>query len=528
MLIFISQFTQAQTTELQRCGTKDVAQIEQDDPAHAEQLRIIEKRTQHFIQNKSTDKSASAVVTIPVVFHVIHTGTTSTTNNIPDVYLLAQLDQLNDDFRRMNSDADGTWSQAADTEIQFCLAETAPDDSSTTGINRYETTTGTWTVTNFDNIAKPQTIWDRDSYLNIWTVPNPTTSTGELLGYAQFPGGSADTDGIVIRTSSTGSLATPNPSGGSNGVGRTCTHEVGHWLNLRHIWGDGNCSFDDLVSDTPTSDEENYGCATGHVSCGSVDMVQNYMDYSNDACMNLFTQGQKDRMMALFQSGGARASLLSSEGCGESAPPTCEDGFQNGDETGIDCGGASCPACPPCADVAITINLDNYPEETSWAITNDAGAVVASGGTYGNQPDGSTVVETACLTDGCYDFVIYDSYGDGICCDYGIGSYNVADPDGNTVASGAAFGFSESTDFCISVAAWQTCDPVIDLGTEILSTGTIHAQNEVISAGTIPASTNVSLKAGQCIRLDSGFNTDVNADVEVEIEDCIVPTSAPE
>ena len=526
MLIFMSQFANAQdTTELENrnCGTKNLAQIEQDDPKHAEKLRIIEERTQHFIQHKTDEKSVSAVVTIPTVFHVIHTGTTSTTNNIPDVYLLAQLEQLNDDFRRTNSDADDTWSQAADTEIQFCLAETAPDGNSTTGINRYQYSTGTWTTSNTDNTIKPATIWDRDSYLNIWVIPNPTRNDGAgLLGYAQFPGGPANTDGIVIRTSSAGSIATPNPSGGSFDAGRTGTHEVGHWLNLRHIWGDGGCSVDDFVSDTPVSDASNFGCAVGHVSCSTVDMVQNYMDYSDDACMNLFTQGQKVRMMALFQPGGTRASLLSSAGCGAPPEPTCDDGFQNGDETGIDCGGTSCPPCPPCGEITVTIKLDNYPEETSWAIINDAGTAVASGGTYGSQPDGSTVTETPCIPDGCYDFVIYDSYGDGICCAYGNGFYLVRDADGNILASGGEFNSAETTAFCVSGASgWQTCDPIIDLGTEVLSTGTVHAQNELIYSGTIPAQVDVSLKAGQSILLDSGCNVDADANVEIIIEDCV-------
>ena len=102
--------------------------------------------------------------------------------------------------------------------------------------------------------------------------------------------------------------------------GRTATHEVGHWLNLRHIWGDGGCGATDFVDDTPDSDGPNYGCAIGNVACGTEDMVQNYMDYSDDACMNLFTQGQSDRMNALFLPGGARASLLTSTGCTPAVP----------------------------------------------------------------------------------------------------------------------------------------------------------------------------------------------------------------
>ncbi|RMF02493.1 MAG: T9SS C-terminal target domain-containing protein [Bacteroidetes bacterium] len=244
------------------------------------------------------------------------------------------------------------------------------------------------------------------------------------------------------------------------------THEVGHYLNLRHIWGDGGCNVDDFVSDTPTSDAPNYGCDIGHISCNTTDMPQNYMDYSDDACMNLFTQGQRTRMRALFDAGGARESLLYSGACGAPPVPTCDDGIQNGNETGVDCGGPDCPACPPCSDVTVSITLDNYPEETSWTITNSSGQTVASGGTYGSQPDGSTVVSTPCLEDGCYTFTINDTYGDGICCSYGNGSYTVTDPGGTVVASGGSFGSSESTNFCISDGPAPTCSDGIQNGNE--------------------------------------------------------------
>jgi hypothetical protein len=108
-------------------------------------------------------------------------------------------------------------------------------------------------------------------------------------------------------------------------LGRTTTHEVGHWLNLIHIWGDGPCGVDDLIADTPDSDDANHGCDIGHVSCGSVDMVQNYMDYSDDVCMNLFTQGQKERMRALFDLGGFRESILNSVACNCVSDAQCDD-----------------------------------------------------------------------------------------------------------------------------------------------------------------------------------------------------------
>jgi len=140
--------------------------------------------------------------------------------------------------------------------------------------------------------------------LNMWIG----TIGGGILGYAQFPGGSAATDGVVVDPKYFGTTGTATaPFDG----GRTMTHEVGHWLNLRHIWGDGRCNRDDFVADTPTSDRPNYGCPgfpTTH--CRSTDMTMNYMDYVNDDCMYMFSLGQKERMRALFGPGGVREGML--------------------------------------------------------------------------------------------------------------------------------------------------------------------------------------------------------------------------
>ncbi|MEL6864603.1 MAG: S8 family serine peptidase [Bacteroidota bacterium] len=139
------------------------------------------------------------------------------------------------------------------------------------------------------------------------------------------------------------------------------------------------------------------------------------------------------------------------QAAGGGGGPTCTDGIQNGQETGVDCGGPVCPSCPPgCngTEVTLTITLDNYPEETSWEITDVGGALIASGGTYGSFPDGSTITENICLVDNCYTFTIFDSYGDGICCTYGSGSYSLTN-GGTVLASGGVFGSSEATDFCI-------------------------------------------------------------------------------
>ena len=464
------------------CGAVEyLEQQMQLDPKRGEKMDRIEKHTQSFLKNPTRD--VTGTVTIPIVVHVVYN---TSAENISDAQIQTQIDVLNEDFRRLNSDADNTWSQAADSEIEFCLATVDPSGNATTGITRTSTSVtsfGTNDQVKF-NSSGGKDAWPAADYLNIWVCD----ISGGILGYAQFPGGNPATDGVVNDYQYFGTIGTATAP---FNLGRTMTHEVGHYLNLRHIWGDGNCNVDDFVSDTPTSDAPNYGCAVGHVSCSSTDMVQNYMDYSDDACMNLFTIGQKARMRALFDTGGARESLLSSTACGPPADPTCDDGIQNGDETGIDCGG-SCPdICPTCDDgiqnqgeegidcggpncapcpctgteITVTITFDNYPEETSWTITNAGGSVVASGGTYGGQPDGSTLTITECLADGCYDFTINDSYGDGICCTYGSGSYTVSG-DGNTLASGGTFGSSETTNFCLGGGSGPSCDDGIQNGDE--------------------------------------------------------------
>ncbi|MDA0912927.1 MAG: M43 family zinc metalloprotease [Bacteroidetes bacterium] len=330
----------AQTRTCHTMGNLD--RLLQSHPQMQEQMDQIEDFTRDFVNTPQL--RGEQTVTIPVVVNVVYK---TSAQNISDAQIMSQIEVLNEDFRRLNADADNTWSDATDPNIEFCLASVDPDGNPTTGIRRKQTNKPSFSAndqvkTNGQGLAP----WDAGSYLNIWVC---NLGSG-LLGYAQFPGGPAETDGVVIDYAYFGTEGTASAP---FDLGRTATHEVGHYLNLRHIWGDGPCSADDFVSDTPSSDGPNYGCALGHVSCGSVDMVQNYMDYSDDACMNLFTVGQSLRMDALFAPGGARASLLTSGGCGNVVEPTCEDGVQNGDETGVDCGGSNCPACPATCDDGI-------------------------------------------------------------------------------------------------------------------------------------------------------------------------------
>lgn len=231
------------------------------------------------------------VVNIPVYVHVVYSNSNE---NISDAQINSQIAVLNADFRRTNSDASNTPSAfasvAADSEITFTLAGTFRNASTTTA----------WGTNNAVKSAYPPVT--PSTHMNIWVA----NIGGGILGYAQFPGGSSATDGIVVSPQyfgTTGYVAAP-----FNG-GRTTTHEVGHYLNLRHIWGDGRCNRDDFVSDTPSSDRPNYGCPTTAYHCRSNDQFMNYMDYTDDSCMNMFSEGQKERMRALFASGGGRAAI---------------------------------------------------------------------------------------------------------------------------------------------------------------------------------------------------------------------------
>ena len=292
------------------------------DPERAARLEQIDAFTAQYIHDHGTEDRA--VVYIPVVFHVVYANSTQ---NISDARIQAQVTQLNADFARLNTDAGSTPSAfaalGANTEVQFCLAQRDPSGNATTGIVRRSTTTTSFSSN--DNVKRTANggddAWPAASYLNIWSA----NLSGGLLGYAQFPGGAASTDGVVCLYSSIGGMTNPGTATPYH-LGRTATHEVGHWLNLRHIWGDASCG-SDLVGDTPTQQTSNGGCPSfPHTTCSNGangDMFMNYMDYTNDACMNIFTLGQKARMQALFGTGGSRVSLLSSMGCTPPSGGTC-------------------------------------------------------------------------------------------------------------------------------------------------------------------------------------------------------------
>lgn len=359
VLLLFSQSLLAQRT----CGANEVLIRQlQENPLLQEKMDEIERQTEQFIQNGLQDR---VVVTIPVVVNVVYN---TTSENISDNQILTQIQVLNDDFRRLNADKVNTpsvWTGiAADCEINFCLATQDPSGAATTGIRRQFTNSTSFSTNDAVKFTAQGGLdaWSRDKYLNIWVCD----LSGGLLGYAQFPGGAPATDGVVIDYQyfgTTGTATAPFDKG------RTGTHEVGHWLNLYHIWGDDgtSCNGSDLVGDTPNQADEHYACPSfPQVSCSNGpngDMFMNYMDYTDDACMNLFTAGQKSRMQALFNAGGFRAPLLSSTGC---QPPN------------VSCGA---PASQSASNITTTSAT------LSWSAVSGATAYnlqwkLASAGTY--------------------------------------------------------------------------------------------------------------------------------------------------
>lgn len=277
--------------------------------AHPEQRAIAEQadarlewETRNF-----TDANRDELIVIPVVFHVIHYNGPE---NISDEQVLSGIEVMNRDFRKLNPDADDVISEfeaiAADSEIEFRLAQIDPQGDCHTGINRIVS------PLTYDGGGEVKDLiqWPRNSYLNIWVVENANGAAG----YSLYPGSvngaqGAGNDGIVVAHDYTGNIGTSN-----NYRSRTLTHEAGHWMNLRHLWGNSNspgdsenCDMDDQVSDTPVTSGWT-SCNVDGSTCGSLDNVQNYMEYSY--CGRMFSEGQRTRMRAAMNSGVAQRNQL--------------------------------------------------------------------------------------------------------------------------------------------------------------------------------------------------------------------------
>jgi len=307
--VFVNLWSQKILSQ-RNCGSMEMLEKElATNPELRARMEAIENQT------RTTFSDIPEIIYIPVVVHVLYN---TSAQNISDAQILSQIRILNEDFRRTNPDKNNTpsifQSVAADIQIEFRLATKDPSGNASTGIIRKYTSSSSFAYGSSMkfNSSGGSNAWNTSKYLNIWVC---NLSSG-LLGFATFPGSAGtSTDGIVVTTRAFGDIGDLYSV---FNLGRTATHEVGHYLHLYHIWGDGGCEVDDEVSDTPLAGSPNNNglpcffpdintCNTG---AGDLpDMFQNYMDYSDDACMNLFTIGQKSRMRALFGSGGARQSL---------------------------------------------------------------------------------------------------------------------------------------------------------------------------------------------------------------------------
>lgn len=373
--------------EDQHCGVmKRHNELMKTDAAYRARRSQIDRQARMFAQMPHRENAGGGVIVIPVAFHVIYN---TEAQNISDDLIKAQIKQLNDDYRRVNNDRSTTPSVfqglSSDLEIQFCLATRDPSGNPTTGITRTSTTKTSFTITTFD-LEKPNTIWDRDKYLNLWSV----NLGSSLLGYAQFPGDVAETDGVTLLYSSIGSIDKPGTSANYPN-GRTATHEVGHWLNLYHIWGDdsGACTGSDQVEDTPNQANSTSGCGvfpkTDACTAASPGvMFMNYMDYSYDNCLNMFTKGQKARMVACLN--GARSSLLSSNGC---APLIADYAVNANVGTQATCAGSN------LSYTVLTTAFNSYAQNISLSTSNVPSGCTATLVSPNLTPGSSTMVNVA-------------------------------------------------------------------------------------------------------------------------------------
>jgi hypothetical protein len=279
-----------------KCATQDVLEAQlKADPTLAIRMNQIEAFTQNALLTK---RLVNGKIEIPVVVNVLYR---TTAENISATQIQSQIDVLNKDFNALNSDYNSVPALfsgvKANVGITFVLDQ----------VIRKSTTKTSWGTT--DAMKKTSkgglAPTSPTTKLNLWVC----TIGGGILGYAQFPGGSSTTDGVAIDSKYVGLSGSANAP---YNLGRTATHEVGHWMNLRHIWGDANCG-SDLVSDTPTHNDANYGVPVypHYSTCTGtpVEMTMNYMDYTDDNAMYMFSTGQKSRISAIFLSGGSRASF---------------------------------------------------------------------------------------------------------------------------------------------------------------------------------------------------------------------------
>ncbi len=536
---------------------KQLFQIEQGDQVicasniiHERMMNEDTKYRESFEEHENVMQAARAAgslgksmttFTIPVVVHIMHTGEPVGTGvNITEAQVQSAIDRLNEDYRKMpgtNGFGDGV-----DVEVEFCLASRDPNGNVTDGINRVNASSLTGYATEGisagqgsganETSLKALSKWDRDEYYNIWIVNEIEDNDGGagIQGYAYFPNSSASRDGAVILFNAFGTVGNLKSYTSLN---RTTTHELGHAFFLYHTFQGNSCSESDCenqgdrVCDTPPTVTST---SCNNPACSGTQQVENYMDYTSQTCMNMFTQGQKDRMRDAIQF--MRPTLLTSLGCtppnsldagvtdisspmgyscstsitpevevknfgsntitsvqlkyridngalqtyqyngniptGETVSislPTISTSFgahslevftdnPNGGTDGYQSNDSSTQEFEVVDgnSVTVAIAVDNYGSETTWDVQNLEGDIIATGGPYPNNMYGETYETSFCLPEGCFEFNIYDSYGDGICCGNGFGGYTITDAGGNIlIENGVDFSYTENRPFCTTV-----------------------------------------------------------------------------
>lgn len=311
-------------THREKCGHVLLEQKMEKELGYFGSKPFFEKWIDDKIEDKTyqpqiLSRTNADPILIPVVVHVVHNGNPLGQGaNVPLSQIEEQIRILNEDFQRLNADAVNTPSEflpvAGQINIEFVLAKQDPSGLPTDGITRTVGPKTSYDPNTDATILGQLMQWDPNEYMNLYVAP----LVSPYIGYASFPvsdlpglsesASSSITDGIVIdyRYFGTGGSAV------SASRGRTATHEVGHFFGLRHIWGDGGCGVDDFVEDTPLQDNSNNSCGpnVSRFSCDSNDMIQNYMDYTPDACMNLFTKGQVERFEVVLANSPRRVTLI--------------------------------------------------------------------------------------------------------------------------------------------------------------------------------------------------------------------------
>lgn len=361
-----------------RCGVNEHEQwLQSKNPKRAHQREQFNQMVNDYADQLISSKSALPNITIPIVVHLVYK---TAAQNISDAQIISQIDILNQDFNRQNPDTANTpvpfLPVAGIANVNFCLATIDPAGNPTTGIERRLTTVNSF---NTNDAVKSFAsggldAWDPSQYFNVWVC----NLGGGLLGYGEFPTNQlSNTYGVVIGYNYFGNIG--NVSAPYN-LGRTATHELGHCFNLFHIWGDDGtaCTGSDQCPDTPNQAGENYTCpGFPSISCNNGpngDMWMNYMDYSDDACMNMFTAGQVARMLAVLNN-GPYSDLQNSTACGSSNLFALDARILGVDApTGNLCNGVISPivelknqGADTLTSVVINYNIDNGPNQSyTW------------------------------------------------------------------------------------------------------------------------------------------------------------------